>query len=167
VTDAKVQVGGGIRSLDTANFYLGLGVKRLILGTTAVESPEVISSIIEVNGSESVVVSIDARDGFVALDGWTRGTQVTISSLISSMSGYGVVRCMYTDITRDGTLTEPNYQSIGKVADSTDMRIIAAGGISTVESIMRLHELGIEAAIVGKAIYTGRLSLVDAINAVK
>ena len=166
-TEAKLQVGGGIRSLEIANHYKELGVSRLILGTTAVESPEIISSIIDIHGSESVIISVDAKDGFVALDGWTRGSEVTVKDLIRSMTEYGVVRCMYTDITRDGTLTEPNFQSIEDIVNETDMKIIAAGGISTVKSIKHLDELGVEAAIVGKAIYTGDLSLREALNAVE
>ena len=166
-TEARVQVGGGIRSLEIANHYKELGVSRLILGTTAVESPEIISSIIDIHGSESVIISVDAKDGFVALDGWTRGSEVTVKDLIRSMTEYGVVRCMYTDITRDGTLTEPNFQSIEDIINETDMKIIAAGGISTVKSIKHLDELGVEAAIVGKAIYTGDLSLREALNAVE
>ena len=166
-TEARIQVGGGIRSLEIANHYKELGVSRLILGTTAVESPEIISSIIDIHGSESVIISVDAKDGFVALDGWTRGSEVTVKDLIRSMTEYGVVRCMYTDITRDGTLTEPNFQSIEDIINETDMKIIAAGGISTVKSIKHLYELGVEAAIVGKAIYTGDLSLREALNAVE
>lgn len=166
-TNAGIQVGGGIRSVEIANDYKALGVSRLILGTTAVESPEVISSIIDKHGSESVIISVDAKNGFVALDGWTRGSEMTVTSLIRAMKEYGVVRCMYTDITRDGTLTEPNFQSINDIINETDMKIIAAGGISTVESIKQLNEIGVEAAIIGKAIYTGHLNLRDALNAVK
>ena len=166
-TETRIQVGGGIRTLEIANYYKEQGVSRLILGTTAVESPEIISSIIDAHGSESVIISVDAKNGFIALDGWTRGSEVTVKDLIRSMTEYGVIRCMYTDITRDGTLTEPNFQSIEDIINETDMKIIAAGGISTVKSIKHLNELGVEAAIVGKAIYTGDLSLRDALNAVE
>ena len=166
-TNARIQVGGGIRSVDSAKRYADIGVDRLIIGTAAVESPETVSSIINIYGPSSVIISVDARDGIVELDGWTRRSEVSAKSLVQEMVSYGVIRCMYTDITRDGTLTEPNYNSIEDLVEIAKISVLAAGGISTVESLMALDKIGVEAAIVGRAIYTGDLDLRSALDAIK
>ena len=166
-TNARIQVGGGIRSVDSAKRYADIGVDRLIIGTAAVESPETVSSIINIYGPSSVIISVDARDGIVELDGWTRRSEVSAKSLVQEMVSYGVIRCMYTDITRDGTLTEPNYNSIEDLVEFSKISVLAAGGISTVESLMTLDKIGVEAAIVGRAIYTGDLDLRSALDAIK
>ena len=166
-TNARIQVGGGIRSVDSAKRYADIGVDRLIIGTVAVESPETVSSIINIYGPSSVIISVDARDGIVELDGWTRRSEVSAKSLVQEMVSYGVIRCMYTDITRDGTLTEPNYNSIEDLVEFAKISVLAAGGISTVESLMTLDKIGVEAAIVGRAIYTGDLDLRSALDAIK
>ncbi|MEC8891639.1 MAG: 1-(5-phosphoribosyl)-5-[(5-phosphoribosylamino)methylideneamino]imidazole-4-carboxamide isomerase [Chloroflexota bacterium] len=166
-TNARIQVGGGIRSVDSAKRYADIGVDRLIIGTAAVESPETVSSIINIYGPSSVIISVDARDGIVELDGWTRRSEVSAKSLVQEMVSYGVIRCMYTDITRDGTLTEPNYNSIEDLVEFAKISVLAAGGISTVESLMTLDKIGVEAAIVGRAIYTGDLDLRSALDAIK
>ena len=166
-TNARIQVGGGIRSVDSAKRYADIGVDRLIIGTAAVESPETVSSIINIYGPSSVIISVDARDGIVELDGWTRRSEVSAKSLVQEMVSYGVIRCMYTDITRDGTLTEPNYNSIVDLVEFSDISVLAAGGISTVESLLKLDKIGVEAAIVGRAIYTGDLDLRSALYEIK
>jgi len=166
-TGARIQVGGGIRSVDSAERYADIGVDRLIIGTAAVESPETVSSIIDVYGPSFVIISVDARDGIVELDGWTRQSEVSAKSLVQEMMSYGVIRCMYTDITRDGTLTEPNYNSIVDLVEFSDISVLAAGGISTVESLLKLDKIGVEAAIVGRAIYTGDLDLRSALYEIK
>ena len=166
-TNARIQVGGGIRSVDSAKRYADIGVDRLIIGTAAVESPGIVSSIINVYGSSSVIISVDARDGIVELDGWTRRSEVSAKSLVQEMMDHGVIRCMYTDITRDGTLTEPNYNAIEDLVKFAEISVLAAGGISTVESLLTLDNIGVEAAIVGRAIYTGDLDLRSALHAIK
>ena len=118
-------------------------------------------------GSESVIVSVDAKSGVVALDGWTRTTNVKASELVSDMSLLGVVRCMYTDIERDGTLSSPNFDAIGNLVNMSDINVIAAGGISSLDSLLKLADLGVEGAIVGRAIYTGHLELKTALNAIE
>ena len=159
-------VGGGIRSLRVAKNYSDVGVDRLILGTVAVDSPSKLAAIMESVGKESVIVSVDARSGIVALDGWTRTSQIKAADLVSDMFSLGVIRCMYTDIDRDGTLSTPNFDAISNLVNMSKVSVIAAGGISSLDSILRLARSGVEAAIVGRAIYTGHVNLKEALNAI-
>jgi len=163
-SDVKIQVGGGIRSLDSAKKYFRLGVDRLILGTAAVDDPILVQDILKYWGPDSLIISIDARDGIVSLDGWTRSTDIKVLDLLETMGNLGVKRCMYTDINRDGTLTEPNYEVISDLVGSSGINIIAAGGISTFEALQTLNDIGVESAIVGRSIYTGDLDFKEAIN---
>ena len=165
-TKTRIQVGGGIRSLEVAKNYSDIGVDRLILGTVAVDSPKELTAIMESVGRESVIVSVDARSGLVALDGWTRTSQIEAADLVSNMFSLGVVRCMYTDIDRDGTLSTPNFDAISNLVNMSKVNVIAAGGISSLDSILCLARLGVEAAIVGRAIYTGHVDLKEALNAI-
>ena len=165
-TNTRIQVGGGIRSLRVAKNYLDVGVDRLILGTVAVDSPPKLAAIMESVGKESVIVSVDARSGIVALDGWTRTSEIKAADLVSDMFSLGVIRCMYTDIDRDGTLSTPNFDAISNLVNMSKVNVIAAGGISSLDSILRLATLGVEAAIVGRAIYTGHVDLKEALNAI-
>lgn len=166
VTNTRIQVGGGIRSLRVAKNYSDVGVDRLILGTVAVDSPSKLAAIMESVGKESVIVSVDARSGIVALDGWTRTSQIKAADLVSDMFSLGVIRCMYTDIDRDGTLSTPNFDAISNLVNMSKVSVIAAGGISSLDSILRLARSGVEAAIVGRAIYTGHVNLKEALNAI-
>ena len=165
-TNTRIQVGGGIRSLRVAKNYSDVGVDRLILGTVAVDSPSKLAAIMESVGKESVIVSVDARSGIVALDGWTRTSQIKAADLVSDMFSLGVIRCMYTDIARDGTLSPPNVDAISNLVNMSTVSVIAAGGISSLDSILRLARSGVEAAIVGRAIYTGHVNLKEALNAI-
>ena len=165
-TNTRIQVGGGIRSLRVAKNYSDVGVDRLILGTVAVDSPSKLAAIMESVGKESVIVSVDARSGIVALDGWTRTSQIKDADLVSDMFSLGVIRCMYTDIDRDGTLSTPNFDAISNLVNMSKVSVIAAGGISSLDSILRLARSGVEAAIVGRAIYTGHVNLKEALNAI-
>ncbi len=165
-TNTRIQVGGGIRSLRVAKNYSEVGVDRLILGTVAVDSPSKLAAIMESVGKESVIVSVDARSGIVALDGWTRTSQIKAADLVSDMFSLGVIRCMYTDIDRDGTLSTPNFDAISNLVNMSKVSVIAAGGISSLDSILRLARSGVEAAIVGRAIYTGHVNLKEALNAI-
>ena len=165
-TNTRIQVGGGIRSLRVAKNYSDVGVDRLILGTVAVDSPSKLAAIMESVGKESVIVSVDARSGIVALDGWTRTSQIKAADLVSDMFSLGVIRCMYTDIDRDGTLSPPNFDAISNLVNMSKVSVIAAGGISSLDSILRLARSGVEAAIVGRAIYTGHVNLKEALNAI-
>jgi len=158
-----VQLGGGIRDSATVSKLLDIGVKRVILGTAAVERPELIKKLCGEFG-EAIIVGIDARDGMVATRGWLKGTQTKALELGKRMVELGVKRIIYTDIKRDGTLTEPNYDEIAEMARGVQAKIIAAGGISALEHLTKLKKLGVEGAIVGKALYTGNIDLEKALK---
>ena len=164
---ARIQVGGGIRDYETAARYIDAGVSRVIMGTSAVEHIDQLERILESFGAESLIVSVDARDGIVALDGWTRESNTTVETVVKNIESLGVKRCMYTDILKDGTLTEPNYEGVESVAASTKMKIIAAGGIAAISQLKRLSFAGVEATVVGRALYTGDIRLRQAIDELK
>jgi len=157
-----VQLGGGIRDEATVSSLLGIGVGRVILGTVAVEQPELVERLCGKFG-EAIVVGIDARDGHVAIHGWQKGTGVSALELCRRMADMGVRRLIYTDIKRDGTLTGPDFKAIAELVGSMDLPVIAAGGISTLGHLRKLGGLGVEGAIVGKALYTGDIDLREAL----
>lgn len=161
-----VQLGGGIRTLETVEKVLRLGVARVILGTVALENPSLVEEACR-RFSRSVVVGVDARDGLVAVRGWKQSSQVTAIDLIQQMTLLGVSRFIYTDISRDGTLTEPNFEAIAELVKAVTVPIIASGGISSVDHLQRLSRLGVEGAIIGKALYTGMVDLREAIALLK
>jgi len=161
-----VQLGGGIRDEATVSSLLGIGIGRVILGTAAVEQPELVERLCDKFG-EAIVVGIDARDGHVAIHGWQKGTGISALELCRRMTDMGVRRLIYTDIKRDGTLTEPDFKAIAELVDSMDLPVIAAGGISTLGHLRKLGELGVEGAIVGKALYTGDIDLREALAITK
>ena len=160
-----IQFGGGVRTVEAAEDVLSRGVSRVIVGTSAVERPHAMAAMLERLGPDRLVVSVDARRGYVAVRGWTKGGGVQVSDLIDRMAEVGVQRFLYTDIERDGTLTEPNFRTIGDLASRSETRLIAAGGISSVQHLARLAELGVEAAVVGTALYTGDIDLREALEA--
>jgi phosphoribosylformimino-5-aminoimidazole carboxamide ribotide isomerase len=162
-TKLPVQLGGGIRDKATVGKLLGMGIDRVILGTVAVENPELLKSLCQRFG-EAIAVGIDARDGYVASRGWVQGTEIKALELGQRMKDLGVKRLIYTDIKRDGTLTEPGFESIAEMVRGVSLPVIAAGGISKLEHLKRLRELGVEGAIVGRAIYTGDINLKEALN---
>ena len=162
-----VQLGGGIRTVETARAVLALGVSRVVVGTAAIEDPDLIQTMCAEFGPDAVVVSVDARDGYVAVKGWTQGTRVRATDLVARMEERGVRRIMYTDIARDGTLTEPNFPAIESLVNQSGLRLLAAGGISSVEHLLRLAGLGVEASVVGKALYTGDVDLSLALEALR
>lgn len=164
--DIPVQVGGGIRSIETMEQLFATGVERAILGTVAVEKPELVKEACQ-KFRDRIIISIDAKDRMVATRGWLQESTVIASELAGKMIELGVMRFIYTDISRDGTLTSPNFEAIAEFLSLVIAPVIAAGGISSVDHLARLAELGLEGAIVGKAIYTGDLKLADAFKAVR
>ncbi|HNP70493.1 MAG TPA: 1-(5-phosphoribosyl)-5-[(5-phosphoribosylamino)methylideneamino]imidazole-4-carboxamide isomerase [Kouleothrix sp.] len=161
-----VQIGGGLRDEKAVLAALGLGVSRVVLGTAAVEQPELIARLVERYGDE-IAIGVDARDGIVATAGWVEQSQVTATALIDHMAALGVRHVIYTDIARDGTLSEPNFAAIGALVQHDGPAIVASGGVGNVAHLRRLAALGVEAAIVGKALYTGNLSLPEALAALR
>jgi len=164
--DIPVQVGGGIRSIETIEQLFAAGVERAILGTVAVEKPDLVKEACQRFGDQ-IIVSIDAKDRMVATRGWLQKSTVTASELASKMIELGVMRFIYTDISRDGTLTSPNFEAIAELLSQVNVSVIAAGGISSVHHLTKLAESGVEGAIVGKAIYTGDVKLGEAFKAIR
>ena len=162
-----VQLGGGIRSVESARQAIERGIDRVLLGTAAIEEPDLLRKLVDELGPERVVVTVDARDGKVALKGWTETSEVVAEQLIRDMRVAGVSRYLYTDISRDGTLTEPNFDALDGLTTISGVKIIAAGGVSSVEHLLRLSEIGVESAVVGTAIYTGDIDLGQAVRALE
>ncbi len=161
-----VEVGGGIRDLPTVERLLQLGVARVILGTAAIQNPALVFQACERFGSESIVVGIDARDGKVAIEGWGLTAGKDALELADEIHQLGITRIVFTDISRDGTLKGPNLEAIKKLALSCKVKVIASGGVSTIADIAALNELaplGVEAVIIGKALYAGTLNIEEAL----
>lgn len=149
-----LQLGGGIRRMESIARALELGAARAILGTAAIEDHALVQEACR-RFVDRIIVSIDARDGYVAIRGWQKGTKVTAIELVDKMQSLGVKRLIYTDIARDGTLMEPNFNAVTELVDKTSLPIIIAGGISSLEHLKKLTDIGVEGAIVGRALYTG------------
>ncbi|HEY82936.1 MAG TPA: 1-(5-phosphoribosyl)-5-[(5-phosphoribosylamino)methylideneamino]imidazole-4-carboxamide isomerase [Dehalococcoidia bacterium] len=156
------QLGGGIRQLETIEEVLKAGIERVILSTVAVENPEIVEAACQ-KFRESIIVSVDARAGRLAIRGWRQQTELKALEFIKAMVKLGVRRFIYTDISRDGTLTEPNFAAIAELIDAVRLPIIASGGISSLNHLKMLKKLGAEGAIVGKALYTGDINLKQAL----
>ena len=160
--DAAVQTGGGIRDLATLHAALEAGVSRVVLGTAAVRDPELLREAVAL-ARERLIVSVDARDGVVRLQGWTEGSDLRAAPFVRQLASLGVERVVYTDIERDGVRGAPNFEMYEQMVADTSIAVIAAGGVSTLEDLRRLSECGVEAAIVGRALYTGEIALPDAL----
>jgi phosphoribosylformimino-5-aminoimidazole carboxamide ribotide isomerase len=156
------QVGGGIRCLDTIEQLLKTGVERVILGTSAVEDPALVREACR-SFSESIIVGVDTKRGHVAIRGWQQETELKAIEFTRSMVELGVKRFIHTDIGRDGTLTEPNFSAIAELVNAVRLPITAAGGISSLNHLRMLNQLGVEGAIIGKALYTGDINLKQAL----
>jgi phosphoribosylformimino-5-aminoimidazole carboxamide ribotide isomerase len=163
-----VQVGGGLRDRASVARLFNLGVQRTILGTIAVEQPELVGELCR-EFPQKIVVGIDARNGRVATKGWLETSQVSAIDLARSMVDRGVAAIIYTDIQRDGTLSGPNLDALRELANNVEIPIIASGGVSSLAdllSLLTLEPLGVNGVIVGRAIYTGDVDLKEAIQAV-
>jgi phosphoribosylformimino-5-aminoimidazole carboxamide ribotide isomerase len=161
-----VQFGGGVRSAEDVRRLLTLGVRRVILGTVAVRQPEVVEAALAEHGAEAVAVGIDAREGRVAIHGWTDTTEVSAVDLGRRMAERGVRRAIYTDVARDGMLSGVNVSATAMLARETGLGVIASGGVASLEDIRQLlpHEAeGIEGVIIGMALYRGHIDLADAV----
>ena len=161
-SNLSIELGGGIRQEDVAKGLLRQGISRIVLGTVAIENGGLITKLCQRFG-EAVAVSLDARDGKIAIHGWQKDTVFEVLQLSHEMVDAGVRRLIYTDISRDGTLTGPNFDMIKRLIAETSIPVIVAGGISKVEHLRRIRELGAEGAIIGKALYTGDINLGEAI----
>jgi phosphoribosylformimino-5-aminoimidazole carboxamide ribotide isomerase len=160
-----IEVGGGIRSISAMERLLKAGADRVVLGTAAVSSPEVVQEAVRRFG-EAVVVSVDARGGFVATHGWQEATEISVVDFARAMVKLGVRRFVYTNIERDGTMTEPDFAGLFQLIDATRFPVIASGGVCSLLQLKVLRKLGAEGAIIGRALYTGDINLSQALQAV-
>ena len=164
--DIPVQLGGGIRTIENIEHILSLGITRVILGSVAVKNPELVKEACQKFG-DKIVVGIDAKNGEVAVEGWGISGGVKTEDLAKQMAAVGVERIIFTDISRDGTLTGVNVEATAELAKLSGLKIIASGGVSSLEDIKAVKAVensGVEGVIVGKAIYTGAVDLPAAIK---
>lgn len=159
-----VQTGGGIRNMDHVDQKLGLGIERVIIGTAAIKDPEFLKAAIRKYGPEHIVAGIDASNGFVAVEGWKEVSQITAIDLGRQMYEAGVRYVVYTDISRDGMLSGPNFEATMELQNQTGLTVIASGGVSGMEDLVRLNEMGAYGVIIGKALYEGRIDLKEAVR---
>lgn len=162
-----VQLGGGIRSLDIAQKMLDIGVQRVIIGTSAALDNSLAQEIFTQLGDHAIL-GVDSRDGFVAIKGWEETTREEAVDFALRMQGIGAKRVIYTDISRDGMLQGVNIPAMQRMSEALSIPVIASGGVSTIDDIKHLKQiehLGIEGAILGKALYSGAISLKDALAA--
>jgi phosphoribosylformimino-5-aminoimidazole carboxamide ribotide isomerase len=159
-----VQVGGGIRSVETAITFIDAGVTRVVLGTQAVESPDLLEKLVKQFGGDRVAVSVDAKDGKVAVKGWTEITAVDALDFIKSVERLGVQTIIFTDIATDGTLQGPNIGALEKILASTRCHLVSSGGVADIEDIKELASLpNLYGTIIGKALYDGTVDLGEAV----
>lgn len=162
----KIEVGGGIREESTIEHLLGIGAERVIIGTRAVEEFDWFEQVTN-KFANRIVISLDARGSKVSTDGWTKEHPQKLLDFAQRVAQLPLAAIIYTDITRDGMLTGPNLDRTKALIDVVSVPIIAAGGVNSISDIEQLAGLGVEAAIIGRALYEGNLSLADAIKAAK
>lgn len=160
-----VQTGGGIRTMEDINLRLGAGINRVIIGTKAVSDSEFVKRAVDTYG-DRIVIGIDAKNSMVAVDGWEKTSEFTAVEFAKKMQALGVSTIVYTDIATDGTLKGPNIGAMKEMVDNTRLNVIASGGVGSVEHIKALIPTGVEGVIVGRALYTGDVSLKEAQKAV-
>jgi phosphoribosylformimino-5-aminoimidazole carboxamide ribotide isomerase len=160
-----IQCGGGVRSLEAADALFQVGVARVIVGTLAIERPEVIEELLGKYSPQRIGVGVDARDGLVAVRGWAEVTQVKALDLVSRLERMGVRTLVFTDIATDGALEGPNVPALNALLESTRCSVIASGGVASATDITALRKLtGLHGVIVGKALFDGKVSLREAIS---
>jgi len=164
--NVPVQVGGGIRNEETIKMYLDFGIGRVIVGTEAIQNPQLVKDACRAF-PDQIVVGIDARKGMVAIEGWTKTTEIQAVDLAKQFEDCGVAAIIFTDIHRDGMQTGPNINETRRLAENVSIPVIASGGVSTIEDIINLFplkEAGVTGVITGRAIYNGTLNLNEAIQ---
>lgn len=161
-TGLKIELGGGIRTLESIDFYMEQGITRVIIGSAAISNQEMVKAAVKKYG-DRIAVGIDARNGMVSGDGWLSDSNITYLELAKSMESIGVKYIIFTDISKDGTLSGPNLEQLSLINDEVSCEIIASGGIHTMEDIVALKKMGLYGTICGKSIYKGTLSLEEAV----
>jgi phosphoribosylformimino-5-aminoimidazole carboxamide ribotide isomerase len=162
---AKVQFGGGLRSEADLELAMSRGASRLVLGTVAVQNPELVRTAVARYGADAVCVALDARDGFVTTHGWQEKTSIHIHDLGRDMASMGVKHCLFTDVSLDGGLQGVNRNGTIELAKATGLSVIASGGVNSLDDLRALHESGVVAgAVIGMALYEGRIELSEALK---
>ena len=165
-TGLFAEVGGGIRSIETVDKYLSIGVKRVILGTAAVTDADFLKTAVLKYG-DKIAVGADIKDGYVAIKGWVEKSEYTLYDFCEMLKKTGVKTVICTDVSKDGAMQGTNLELYSDLSKNFDMNIIASGGISKIDDIKRLSQLGIYGAIIGKAYYIGAIDLKEAIEVAK
>lgn len=165
-TPLKVEVGGGIRTMEDIAFYLDRGVDRVILGSVALKNPELVQQAVDAYG-DKIAVGIDAKQGMVATEGWTEDSKMDFINLAKAMEKMGVATIIYTDIGRDGTLSGPDVQGLDRLNKAVDCNVIASGGVTTITDILVMKDKKMYGTICGKCIYKKTLDLREAVGICK
>lgn len=165
-TGLKVEVGGGIRNMETVKKYIDIGVSRVILGTAAVKDREFLLEAVKTYG-EKIAVGVDLRDGIVAIKGWTELSDLDCFDFCQELQDIGVKTVICTDISKDGAMQGTNLELYRQLSDKFTIDFVASGGVSTLDDVRALKEIGVYGAILGKAIYTGAVDVADAVNITK
>lgn len=162
-TNLKVEIGGGIRTMDGIDHYIDIGASRIILGSAAVKDRELLKAALKKYG-EAIAVGIDILDGYVKVQGWSEDTNIYYRDFIQEMENLGVATIIVTDISKDGAMVGTNYKLYKELSETVDIQLIASGGISNIEEVRQLAQEKIYGAIIGKAIYNGSVDLKEAIE---
>lgn len=165
-TPLKVEVGGGIRTMEDIAFYLDRGVDRVILGSVALKNPELVQQAVDAYG-DKIAVGIDAKQGMVATEGWTEDSQMDFIDLAKAMEKMGVATIIYTDIGRDGTLSGPDVQGLDRLNKAVSCNVTASGGVTTITDILVMKDKKMYGTICGKCIYKKTLDLREAVGICK
>ena len=160
---SKIQIGGGIRTIDDISRWIEMGIDRIVMGTAAVENIELLETACN-KFKNKIAVALDVKDGFIALSGWTKRTNISAIDFIKKIQNFGVSRIIYTDINRDGTKQGPNIKDTVELSSKTKIPLVISGGVSSIEDIKKIKSLNnpnIEGVIIGKAIYDGDIKIND------
>ncbi len=157
-TGINVQLGGGIRSMAAVEMFLEKGIRRMVLGTSAVKNPGFVKKALKKYG-DRIAIGIDAKNGVAAIDGWARSSGLAAVDFARRVEALGARTIIYTDISTDGMLSGPNFSAIRRMVEAVGMEVIASGGVSSLEDVQKLKSLGISGVIIGKALYTGNIEL--------
>lgn len=162
-TNLKVEIGGGIRTMQDIDFYVNQGIRRIILGSVALKNPNLVKEAVKEFG-DRIAVGIDAKNGYAAAEGWTESSDIYFTDLAKQMEAAGVKTIIYTDISKDGTLSGPNTEQLIEINNAVSCNITASGGVTNIDDIIALKQENLYGAICGKSIYNGTLDLKKAIE---
>ena len=164
--ELPIQVGGGIRTIETAQKLLTMGISQVILGALAFSDPKAITRIQQEFGSGTVIVALDNKDGKIMVEGWKTPTTLGVKEALKKFTVLGVKRFLVTSITKDGTLSGPDLETLSEACQYPNVEVIAAGGIGNLNDLTALKRVGVEGAVIGKALYEGRFTLKEALKSV-